>query len=251
MDIEFITPPKANKNDAIDAGLVALTEAISKIDEELVAHGALGGEFGYGADFENDVFVMRSYYWGDCDCGADERSEKWHAENPHAPDCFREELHRRFDAYDQASGYLAAEQALKAEGNMVEEVVRDGPWVTTIRNRTAAGEAAHKAWCAAHDIRNKEHARLTEELYIERGLKPDAYQWLCTCGVDERAKEYFATESHYATCAIELPNFMHKRTGAEVRWYKWIGRSMEVKAPDGIDWQVVFAECMGSLHPKN
>ena len=35
------------------------------------AHGLFGGEFGYGQDYENAVFAMRPYYWGECDCGYD------------------------------------------------------------------------------------------------------------------------------------------------------------------------------------
>lgn len=62
-DIQIITPPVANESDALDAGLVALTEAISKRDADLVAHGFLGGDFGYGAQFENEVFMMHPFCW--------------------------------------------------------------------------------------------------------------------------------------------------------------------------------------------
>lgn len=63
--------------DRVSEGLCLLTERIDAIDPELVAHGFLGGQHGYGADFENDVFKMRPYCWcdapncpwcGGCDC---------------------------------------------------------------------------------------------------------------------------------------------------------------------------------------
>lgn len=68
-DFEITLPPRANINKAMDAGLVQLTEAIAKIDPNLVSHGCLGGEFGYGARYENDVFMMHPYCWCECaDC---------------------------------------------------------------------------------------------------------------------------------------------------------------------------------------
>lgn len=57
----------------IDSDLCLLTEAISNVDKDVVAHGFLGGEFGYGARYENEVFLMHPYCWCDddsCDwCG--------------------------------------------------------------------------------------------------------------------------------------------------------------------------------------
>jgi len=126
-DIQIILPKRADPTKALDHALVTLTEAIHQTDPDLVAHGVLGGAFGYGAHYENDVFAMRPQYWGDCDCGDDER--------------------------------------------------------------------------------------------------------------------------HKPTCSLELPNFLHKQSGLEVRWYKWIGRDMEAKIPEGADLQTIFSECLASLTP--
>lgn len=41
------------------------------------------------------------------------------------------------------------------------------------------------------------------------------------------------------------PNFHHKRTGFEVTWYKYIGRSMETEGE--CDWPTVLAECLASV----
>ena len=62
----------------------------------------------------------------------------------------------------------------------------------------------------------------------------------CTCGDD------FETNP-CAYCKGEVtpaPNFRHKRTGAEVRWYKWIGRGMEA---DEANWPEIISECIASL----
>jgi hypothetical protein len=240
--------------DLIGDNLVLLTKHIDKRDPESVAHGCLGGEHGYGAHWSNGVFTMRPLYWGDCDCGADERSDKWHAANPHAVDCFREELQRRFAKYDQESGYAAADKAAFGDDGIdffagmdveVEEPM-EGVRIITMEPRR---DGTMEAWRKASDARQKEHAKLTRELYLERGIKPSDYQWHCTCGVDKKAEAYFASESHYPTCALELPNFLHKPSGMEVRWYKYIGRSMEVKnvPKDIAALNAIFSECLASV----
>ena len=52
-NLRIIIPKGAT--DEIDLGLVELTEAISQLNLELVSHGVLGGTYGYGAVYENDV----------------------------------------------------------------------------------------------------------------------------------------------------------------------------------------------------
>lgn len=126
--VRIILP--AVSKDAISGMLRELTKAIDAHDPDKVAHGLLGGSDGYGAEWDNAVFTMRPYYWGDCDCGAEEN------DTPHLP-----------------------------------------------------------------------------------------------------------------TCALELPNFLHKRTGLEVRWYKYIGRGMEMKGkkPNAGTLATILTECIGSL----
>jgi len=45
-------------------------------------------------------------------------------------------------------------------------------------------------------------------------------------------------------CAGDAPNFIHKKTGATITWYKYIGRGMEIS--DG-DWAEIFNECFESI----
>ena len=45
-------------------------------------------------------------------------------------------------------------------------------------------------------------------------------------------------------CAGDAPNFLHKKTGATITWYKYIGRGMEIS--DG-DWTEIFNECFESI----
>lgn len=53
----------ADETKQLDFGLITLTEAISLLANEAVSHGLLGGKFGYGANYENDVFMMHPYCW--------------------------------------------------------------------------------------------------------------------------------------------------------------------------------------------
>lgn len=95
-----------------------LTKCLSELDPESIAHGFLGGEFGYGCDFETPVFRMHPYCW-----------------------CDRDEC----------------------------------PW-----------------------------------------------------------------------CNGSAPNYLHKPSGATVHWYKYIGRSMEIDAPQGFDWPAAVKESLES-----
>jgi len=63
MKIEIITPPIASRD--IDLDLVNLTEYLTKklFAGERQGGGLLGGEYGYGVDYENDVFMMKPYCW--------------------------------------------------------------------------------------------------------------------------------------------------------------------------------------------
>lgn len=232
--------------DALCDALVAITKAIDERDPESVAHGFLGGEHGYGAHWNTAVFEMRPYYWGECDCGSDERSERWHTKNPHADDCWQTERDRRWAAYDAKVGWDAIDRAAFGDDGDAHmagftentESPLPGMYISTFEPRQDASMAR---WRVAYDKRNKARARIVRELYVERGLEPQPYQWFCSCGRDERAAK--AELGHLATCAVELPNFRHKPSGFEVRWYKYIGRGMEVlgAAPDVAK---MLAECL-------
>ena len=46
-------------------------------------------------------------------------------------------------------------------------------------------------------------------------------------------------------CAHDAPNFFHKISGSEVRWYKYIGRSQKVTLTQS--WSTIFVSCIHSL----
>jgi hypothetical protein len=73
--VAIVLPPR--KMGGLANGLVDLTEAIAERDADAVAHGLLGGKFGYGGHWDDDLFMMHPYCWCEredcpwcagCDC---------------------------------------------------------------------------------------------------------------------------------------------------------------------------------------
>jgi hypothetical protein len=111
--------------DYVSEQLYALSEALGRRDPDNQSHGLLGGEWGYGNEFKNDVFEMHPYYWGDCHCGFETEEYQWGMANPHPPTCFNtrywdehERLHlldldfrvenERMVEWSKAQGYVDA-----------------------------------------------------------------------------------------------------------------------------------------------
>lgn len=79
MKLTFVLPECSDN--FVSEGLRHLTAACCASMPELDGGYGLGGEHGYGVNYENDTFVMRKQWWGDCTCGADDRDES------HKPEC--------------------------------------------------------------------------------------------------------------------------------------------------------------------
>lgn len=60
----------------------------------------------------------------------------------------------------------------------------------------------------------------------------------CTYCTGERHRE------HGAVAGMGAPNFWHKPSGLRVWWYKWIGRSNDVRGPEGIDPAAIVRSCI-------
>ena len=183
---------------------------------------------------DNDTFSIRSYYWGDCTCGYEERwtaAEKaWSDEHPHATDCYQTELRAEEDRYDTESGYRAIHAAafgddetaliggMDIEFDTVEPV--PGLQVTTMVGKPRHDDAMER-WREAYRQRetfmDALYARLCKK--YKRGKRGCAVH--CTCGHDKLYAAFAATDDHAPTCPIVLPNFLFKPTGFELRWYKY------------------------------
>lgn len=64
-EIVIVTP--AISDDQVSNGLYELSKKLGQLNPEAQSHGFLGGQWGYGQDFENDVFMMHSFCWCDQD----------------------------------------------------------------------------------------------------------------------------------------------------------------------------------------
>lgn len=83
VDITLVLPECSD--DKISADLRYLTEILMRQGAETTG-GFLGGTFGYGADFENDVFMMHPFCWCEendcpwclpCFCEIEKRGDEW------------------------------------------------------------------------------------------------------------------------------------------------------------------------------
>lgn len=64
-EVEIHLPPISD--DRVSNDLVWLTEHLMKTQDAETSGGFLGGEYGYGAYFENDTFMMHPFCWCDRD----------------------------------------------------------------------------------------------------------------------------------------------------------------------------------------
>lgn len=144
----------------------------------------------YGTNFENDVFAMRRYYWGDCECGFDDRSEEWHEANPHAPECYQIELDERM----RSAGVHWQQE-----------------WDGTYAEKSSVQDSVYDAMCLKH------------------GKPKYGCAVHCTCYRAAASEKWNAENTHTETCGVILPNFHFKQTDFRLEWYKYIGRGMEVK----------------------
>lgn len=189
-DNEIVSVFPEVSDDEVSGSLRRLTETIARTGVEPSA-GLLGGEFGYGCDYENDVFVMWPFWWGDCDCGRDEAEYAFEEMNPHLDTCYQIELKRRTGAGDN--------------------------WIGDECRKLAAEWGLPEVGCAVH----------------------------CTCGAHERWTAWAESHPHAPRCSEGRPNFEHKPSGSVVRWYKYIGRSMEIDIRG--EWTQILGDCLASL----
>jgi|SRR5579863_3737323 len=264
-EIQIIVPAPPDETKLFDHGLVALTEAISQLPGAKVAHGFLGGEFGYGAKFENEIFWMvPDYQDTECTCGHRAEADAWHEAHQHAEDCYQSVVARRMKEYDETSGFRVLDEEMYGKNPGIGDFLFGGCDAEHAEIEISPGFVARTTiWKPRHDEKSERHQKAREKrdafekrfcakLCKERGLKKEGvgWRWYCTCYHAAALKEWFDAHDHARMCPVVWPNFWHKPSGLEVWWYKWIGRDMKVTMPDGLDLQKVFAECLASLPKK-
>jgi hypothetical protein len=192
--------------------LYALSEALGRRNPGAQHYGLLGSEYGYGQEFENEVFEMHPYWWGDCTCGFAELEEKkWGEELQHASHCFYE----RYPAERE---------------RWLDELITSG-FDPEQESSPSSQEIAHMtAWSKANGYADA----------------PQGMAVHCDCGVEAAYQEWRKAHDHAPDCRIVLPNF---RCGdVELHWYKSIQRGLSVNRPvTHAELVAMFDRCFASL----
>lgn len=142
----------------------------------------------YGVPYENDTFVVRSYYWGECDCGFTQHEFM----ETHGDECYQTALKKaKLDAgWTQSKYWLDSPKGMKYdEYRTIEDRL--------YKRLCKQYGLSYPAGCAVHCT--CDYGKRFEE-------------WLKDIGYPDGCKE---------TCSTVLPNFQHKPSGYSLKWYKY------------------------------
>lgn len=185
----------------------------------------------FSVDFENETFVVFPYYWGECTCGFqerwDEKDAAWEGEHDHRPDCYQTELRTWMGAYDTMSGYRRIDAAAFPGGRSLLGGFITTPVETGVLGMYAAvheprADAEMNAWRRASERRGRFEGHVMTALCrkFKRNRRLGAAVH-CTCDYRALRAAWVATDSHDRACPTVRPNFHHKPSGFEMRWYKY------------------------------
>lgn len=118
--------------------------------------------------------------------------------------------------------------------------------------QTILHESCYVDWGASFDRKpghGWKECTCEQDLCAEMGLTyPDGAAIHCTCTYDADYREWAKEVQHADDCFFTRPNFRHFKSGLEVWWYKYIGRSMESKNDvTYLEWLDILKECMLSV----
>jgi hypothetical protein len=203
---------------------------------------------------ETDVFKVQSYDWdADCDCGADDKMERWFDANKHSDACYQSECDRELKAYDDSVGFKKIETAA-FDGDKSffrgfnEDTKNPAPGVTmtTFEPRS---DPAMDVWRTASDARDKFRDAMRKRLCKERKLPyPSGCADHCDCGRDERSDIFWREiGGHKEDCRNIQPNFLYKPTGFRINWYKYPFRdSYMTPGISTAQWRKIVRHCIES-----
>lgn len=74
----------------------------------------------FSPGFENDVFAVRPYCWGDCDCGYEDKEWEWSANHKHSNECYQTDYNKLpdygYDTHGRACREIDARKLHKKHG---------------------------------------------------------------------------------------------------------------------------------------
>lgn len=230
VEINFPVPD----DDALSAGLRRLTKAIHAAEPGKHEGGfGLGGEHGYGANFENETFLMHQFCWcerEDClwcggSCGCESRRCGHYLDGKEISEA----------EYERWHATICKPLPWEAVGRDKQYVRPWDPW----KEENAPPETP-------------EYVRARDEFdrYIEERDRRSGRIFRALVHSCSHPMFYNQVEDIWAIYAPQpyptsAPHFWHKPSGTRVWWYKYIGRDMvaDLKAP----WPKILRECRASL----
>lgn len=204
-----------------------------------------GEDVVYGDGFCNEVFEVRAYYWGDCTCGYDERCEAWHEANKHRDDCYQTVTRREIEAHDKSIGYRPYGSFLEAFNVDSEEVV---PGMVGMTMTPREDKARDKAYDLHRQFEDATYDKWCAHFGLDRKFGAAVH---CTCDHSDRWDRFASADDHIPTCGVVRPNFLHKPSGLELRWYKYPLRdSYMSRQVTSREWRAIIKECLESLNAR-
>ena len=199
----------------------------------------------YGVEFENDVFSIFPYYWGDCVCGYDEKDAQWQEENEHEPHCYQSALKKELDEWLEENPEPEAEMF----NTSFEEVEVGITFISAVSAHSPSADMWREWYSAKEKFEDKVYDKICPEFGVDREF---GYATHCTCNYRERRKQFYEENSHDANCPIVKPNFLFKPTGFSIKWYKYPLRDSYMNQNLSLDeLKGIIAKCVDSLsaHP--
>jgi len=166
----------------------------------------------YGVEFENEVFAVFPYYWGDCTCGFDEMDMAWWKAHLHGSECYQTALRKGRAANRKLVG-LPVEKGWFDGFDIEAETPEPGVKILTFAPKEDEREA--------HEKSRQLDDELYEKLCAEYGLPAHGCAIHCTCGVDNEYDKWREAHDHDPQCPLVKSNFLHKPTGFSISWYKY------------------------------
>jgi len=169
--------------------------------------------------FENDTFVLRDYWWGNCSCGFEDHE----FEEEHRDECYQAELRRERIA---AGAKYDKDRMDNWPKNFSYDKIRsieDG-----IYKKLTKKYSLPMVGCAVH----------------------------CTCDMQKRYEKWLDKIGYpygcREDCKLVLPNFHHKKSGYKLAFYKYPLRdsyaNIELSHPE---FDKLIIDCINSLRTED
>jgi hypothetical protein len=197
----------------------------------------------YGVEFENDVFSVMPYWWGDCTCGKDcpihddncavvlygkllEKKRMGYASGKPGENGFAElDIEKLFE-FDKNNPFPkctcgAQEKYDELENARIEFCGDDHSPECYIK------EYEKIEGIETYENREWFHENKLKPLYKKHGFNTDKKDWYfgcavrCDCGYFDKCDEWELLHPHDKNCKLVKPNFEYKPTGFELQWYKY------------------------------